>query len=70
MKSYRHMLHTTYDTARLFQNEMLCDTDSKGLKERVKIFQKNEIYPFILATTDLRLFTSLIIVSVLWKIAI
>ena len=64
------MLHTTYDTTRLVQNEMLCDTDSKGLKEREKIFQKNEIYPFILAMTDLRLFTSLIIVSVLWKIAI
>lgn len=64
------MLHTTYDPTRLVQNEMLYDTDSKGLKERVKIFQKNEIYPFILAMTDLRLFTSLIIVSVLWKIAI
>lgn len=59
------MLRTTCDKARLVQNEMLCDTDSKGLRERVKIFQKNEIDPFILATTDLRLFTSLIIVSVL-----
>lgn len=49
---------------------MLWDPDFKGLKERVKIFQNTEICLLILAVSELRVFTFIVIVSVSWKIPI
>ena len=64
------MLHTTYDKARLVQNEMIWDVDFKELKKRVKIFRRTEICPYILAVTDVRVFSLLSAIIFLWKIAI